>query len=205
MVINLEWGAFGDQQELNDIRTKYDVAVNDNSENINQQTFEKLTSGMYLGELFRLVLIDMIKEELILDGKMPPMLLVQQSLSTEVISLIENDPPGSYKATKEFLLKIGIEKSTDGDCMNIRYAAECISRRSANLVSAGLAVILNRININDIVIGVDGSVYRYHPHYHQLLVNKISELVNSNIQFSIMLSVDGSGRGAAVLSSAVCP
>lgn len=204
MIINLEWGAFGDNNELADIHTVYDKIVDENSENCNQQIFEKMVSGMYLGELLRLVLLDMVREKLIFDGTMPPILNIRQSLTTEVISQIENDPPGTYRATKQFFQKIGVENPTDGDCLNVRYAAECISRRSANLVAAGLSVILNKINETDVTIGVDGSVYRYHPHYHQLLMNKISELVNDNIKYDIMLSEDGSGRGAAVLASAVC-
>lgn len=204
MIINLEWGAFGDNNELTFIHTMYDKIVDENSENPTQQIFEKMISGMYLGELLRLVLLDMVKEGLVFDGKMPSILNIRESITTEVISLIENDPPGTYTATRQFLRKIEVENPTDGDCMNIRYAAECISRRSANLVAAGLSVILNKINNNDVTIGVDGSVYRYHPYYHQLLVDKISELVNSNMKFDIMLSEDGSGKGAAVLASAVC-
>lgn len=204
MIINLEWGAFGDNSELDYIHTIYDKIVDENSENPTQQIFEKMISGRYLGELLRLLLIDMIKEGLIFDGQKPSSLNVYQSLTTEVISLIENDPPGTYKATRSFLQQIEVKNPTDGDCMNVRYAAECISRRSANLVAAGLSVILNKMNNSDVTIGVDGSVYRYHPYYHQLLVDKINELVNSNIKFDIMLSEDGSGRGAAVLASAVC-
>jgi len=203
MIINLEWGAFGDNNELDGIYTKYDKIVDNNSENCNQQIFEKMVSGMYLGELLRLVLIDMVNEELILDGKMPEIFNIHQSITTEVISLIENDPPGTFKAIRHFLQEIGVINPTDGDCMNIRYAAECISRRSAHLVAAGLTVILKKMNDDDVTIGVDGSVYRYHSHYHQLLMDKISELLNDSIKFKIMLSEDGSGRGAAVLASAV--
>lgn len=203
MIINLEWGALGEKDELKDYLTIYDKLVDDSSENCRQQIFEKMISGMYLGELLRLLLLDMIRNELLFDGKVPAVFNVKNSLTTEVISIIENDPPGTYRAMRKFLKKIGVEHSSDGDCMNIRYAAECITRRSANLVAAGLAVLLNKINEKDVTIGVDGSVYRYHPFYHQLLVDKIHELVKSDIKFNIMLSQDGSGRGAAVLASAV--
>jgi len=203
MIINLEWGAFGENNELKDLYTTYDKFVDDNSENRTEHIFEKMISGMYLGELLRLLLLDITKDELIFDGEIPAILTTRNSLTTEVISLIENDPPGTYIATRQFLQKIGVENPTDGDCMNVRYAAECITRRSAYLVAAGIAVILNRINEKDVVIGVDGSVYRYHPFYHQLLIDKINELVQPDIKFNIMLSKDGSGRGAAVLASAV--
>jgi len=203
MIINLEWGTFGENDELKEFHTIYDKLIDDSSLNPTQQIFEKMISGMYLGELLRLVLLDMIRDKLIFDGKMPAIFHTSYSLTTEVISLIENDPPGTYTATRQFLKKIGVENPTDGDCMNIRYAAECITRRSAHLVAAGLAAILNKMNEKDVTIGVDGSVYRYHPFYHQLLVDKINELVKSDIQFNIMLSKDGSGRGAALLASTV--
>lgn len=204
MIINLEWGSFGDNNELCDFHTKYDKIVDANSENPCQQIFEKMVSGKYLGELLRLILLDMIKEELIFDGVIPKILNTPQTLTTSIISLIESDPPGNYTSTRKFLREIGVDNSTDGDCMNIRYAAECLSRRSAHLVAAGLTVVLNRINNNDVTIGVDGSVYRFHPFYHRLLVDKINELVNNGIKFDIILSEDGSGRGAAILASAVC-
>lgn len=203
MIINLEWSAFGDNNELQDFHTTYDKIIDDNSVNRNQQIFEKMVSGMYLGELLRLVLLDMIKNELIFDGQTPTILNKRHALTSEIISLIESDPPGTNTATKSFLEKIGVKNPTDGDCMNVRYASECISRRSAHLVAAGLSVILNKMNEKDVIIGVDGSVYRYHPFYHQLLTDKINELVNKDIKFGILLSEDGSGKGAAVLASAV--
>lgn len=204
MIINLEWGAFGDNDELEDFLTKYDKVVDENSENAKQQIFEKMIAGMYLGELLRLLLLDLIKEGLIFDGKIPNMLNTYQSLTTEVISIIESDPPGTFTTTRQCLREIGVENPSDIDCFNVRYATECISRRSAHLIAAGLAVMLNKMNEKDTVIGVDGSVYRYHPFFHQLLVDKIKELVNPGIHFEIVLSEDGSGKGAAVLASAVC-
>lgn len=203
MIINLEWGAFGDNKELQGFLTCYDRHIDINSENRGQQTFEKMVSGMYMGELLRLLLIDLIEAGLIFDGNMPAILETNKIISTEVISTIESDPPGTYNGLRQFLQNIGMENPTDGDCMNIRYAAECVSRRSAHLVAAGLAVILNKMNRNDVTIGVDGSVYKYHPFYHQLLVNKVNELLKPGIKFDIMLSEDGSGKGAAVLASSV--
>lgn len=203
MVINLEWGAFGDDKELQELHTTYDRQIDHDSENRGQQTFEKMVSGMYMGELLRLLLIDLVETGLIFDGNMPPRLNTFKIITTDVISTIESDPPGTYNGVKQFLRNIGVENPTDGDCMNTRYLAECISRRSAHLVAAGLAVILNKMNEKDVIIGVDGSVYRYHPFYHQLLINKLNELVNPGIKFDIMLSEDGSGRGAAILASSV--
>ena len=40
-------------------RTKYDVIIDKESPRPGQQTFEKMIAGLYLGELFRLVCLDL--------------------------------------------------------------------------------------------------------------------------------------------------
>lgn len=204
MVINLEWGAFGDKGELDHLVTDYDRAVDAGSANPGRQTFEKMVSGMYLGELFRLLLLDMARNGLILDGRVPDALRTPHSITTKAVSTVESDVPGTYAASRRWCLKqLGVDGATDSDLMNVRYAAQCVSRRSAELVAAGLAVLLDRMDDRDVTVGVDGSVYRLHPYYHQLLVNKVNELVKGK-SVKVMLSEDGSGRGAAVLAAAVC-
>jgi len=43
-----------------------------------------------------------------------------------LLSLIENDLSGTYVSTRQFIQNIGVANPTDGDCMNVRYATECI-------------------------------------------------------------------------------
>ncbi len=52
MIINMEWGAFGDKKDLLK-RTKMDILLDENSKNAGNQLFEKMISGMYLGEIIR--------------------------------------------------------------------------------------------------------------------------------------------------------
>ena len=54
MIVNTEWGAFGDNKELDFIRTKWDEAVDAGSLNPGKQTFEKMISGMYMVHDFKL-------------------------------------------------------------------------------------------------------------------------------------------------------
>ena len=65
MVINTEWGAFGDNGELDFVVTKWDRAVDEMSVNPGKQIFEKMISGMYMGELIRQVIVDLMKDDLI--------------------------------------------------------------------------------------------------------------------------------------------
>jgi hexokinase len=58
MIINTEWGAYNESSVLP--ITKYDQALDRASSNPKSQIFEKMISGMYLGEITRLILMDLI-------------------------------------------------------------------------------------------------------------------------------------------------
>ena len=53
MIVNTEWGGFGNQGELDFILTKWDRRVDATSVNPGKQIFEKVISGMYMGEVVR--------------------------------------------------------------------------------------------------------------------------------------------------------
>lgn len=58
IAINCEWGAFDNGRKVLP-RTKYDRQIDEDSPRPGQQTFEKMVAGLYLGEVFRLALVDM--------------------------------------------------------------------------------------------------------------------------------------------------
>ncbi|KAJ9593058.1 hypothetical protein L9F63_027701, partial [Diploptera punctata] len=109
-----------------------------------------------------------------------------------------------YEHCSKFLKKLGLNHATDQDCSNVRYICECVSRRAAHLVSAGVATLVNKIAQESVTVGIDGSVYRFHPHFHDLIMEKMADLVTPGIKFDIMLSEDGSGRGAALVAAVAC-
>lgn len=200
VVINTEWGAFGDFGSLEFIRTSYDREVDHHSINPGNQLFEKMLSGMYLGELVRLVLVKLATSGLIFNGKVSDLLNTRYQFLTKFVSEIESEPTDSVTVIREILHEIGIENPSDEDCVNVRYACESVSRRSAHLVSAALAVLILKMGDPDITIGVDGSVYRFHPKFHDLMMEKITELIPPSFRFKFILSEDGSGRGAALVA-----
>lgn len=48
VIINTEFGAFGEKGSLNEIRTVYDKDVDENSINAGNQLFEKMISGKFI-------------------------------------------------------------------------------------------------------------------------------------------------------------
>lgn len=53
--------------------------------------FEKMVSGLYMGELVRLILVKMAKEQLLFRGKSAAELLTTGSFKTNYIYTIDND------------------------------------------------------------------------------------------------------------------
>lgn len=60
IAINCEWGAFDNEHAVLP-RTPYDIIIDKDSPRPGQQTFEKMVAGLYLGEIFRLALLDLVK------------------------------------------------------------------------------------------------------------------------------------------------
>merc|ERR1711936_761661 len=112
MVVNTEWGAFGDNGELDFIKTKWDENVDQMSVNPGKQIFEKMISGMYMGELVRQVLVDLMKDDLIFVGADREKLLERGSFYTRYASEIESDPVGDYTRARFALSQLDIDPDT---------------------------------------------------------------------------------------------
>lgn len=93
-----------------------------------------------------------------------------------------SDKRGSYVNCRQVLDELGLSHATDQDCSNVRYICECVSIRAAHLVSAGVATLINKMGQENVTVGIDGSVYRFHPHFHDLMSEKIAQLVTPGIK-----------------------
>lgn len=212
MIINTEIGAFGSANHCLDfIRTRWDKQLDEGSLNVGQQLFEKMVSGMYLGEIVRTIVVDLMKAG-ILSTQVFGAFTARNSFTTSNISCIELDSPtsASFTHTKSVFESMQISQASVDDCASLHLICSRVSARSAHLVSAVIAALLNRMARRQTVIGVDGSVYRCHPHYKTIVNDKVGTLLplhdsddNSALvkHFRLMLSEDGSGRGAALIAS----
>ena len=131
---------------------------------------------MYLGELVRIILVELTKENLLFDGKGSKKLFTSYSFQTSYISSIESDTKHDYTHAYKVMKKMEIENFSDEDCENIRLICSRVSTRAAHLVAAAVATILNKMKRPRTTVGIDGSLYRFHPHFHDLLEQKIAEL-----------------------------
>ncbi|XP_030649136.1 hexokinase-2-like [Chanos chanos] len=204
MCINTEWGGFGDDGSLRDIQTEFDVTVDKESINPGVHTFEKMISGMYLGEIVRLVLIKLAQDKLLFGGETSEALLTPESFETRYISEIEEEGTGLERA-REILTDLGLTVGP-GDCEIVHLVCDTLSTRSAQLCGAALAAITNRMRVTrglerfQTTVGVDGTVYLKHPHYSERLEDTV-RLLAPKCDISFLVSEDGSGKGAAMVTA----
>lgn len=90
MIINCEWGAFDNKHAVLP-RTQYDVIIDKESPRPGQQSYEKMIAGLYLGELFRLVLLDLHTHQgvKIFEGQDASKLKKPYTLDSSFLSAIE--------------------------------------------------------------------------------------------------------------------
>uniref|UniRef100_A0A665UPR9 Hexokinase-2 n=1 Tax=Echeneis naucrates TaxID=173247 RepID=A0A665UPR9_ECHNA len=204
MCVNTEWGGFGDDGALADFITDFDRDVDAASNNPGKQIFEKMVSGMYLGELVRLVVLKMAKKGLLFDGYVSSALRTKGTITTGQVAAMEEYKNGLTN-TKNILTSLDLNPSAD-DCVAVQHISTIVSFRSSNLVAAGLAAILMRIKENQnlrtlrITVGVDGTVYKTHPQYPKRLHKVVRRLLpECHVRF--VLSDSGSSIGAAMVTA----
>jgi hexokinase len=166
IAINCEWGAFDNEHKILP-RTKYDIIIDKDSPRPGQQAFEKMIAGLYLGELFRLVLVDLHEQphvQLFQDQDISA-LQKPYSLDASFLSDVENDPFENLEETSDnFVAKLKIQP-TRPELELIRRLAELIGTRSARLSACGVAAICKKKGYKTCHVGADGSVFNKYPHF----------------------------------------
>ncbi|XP_013859515.1 hexokinase-2 [Austrofundulus limnaeus] len=206
MCINTEWGGFGDDGSLDDFLTEFDREIDRTSINRGVHTFEKMISGMYLGDIVRLVLKKLTEDKLLFKGKVSDALCTAGKFETKFISDIEKpDTKIGIENTRKILTDLKLDFDTV-DLHVVHLVCQTISKRSAHLCAAALATIANRIRENrglerlKSTVGVDGTVYRKHPTFSEELQKKVKTLA-PECELTFLISEDGSGKGAALVTA----
>ncbi|XP_042355881.1 hexokinase HKDC1-like [Plectropomus leopardus] len=204
MCINTEWGGLGDDRSLDDIITPYDIEVDQNSLNPGKQRFEKLTSGMYLGEVVRQVLLDLTSGGLLFRGHVTEALKTSGIFQTQYLSQIESDRLALLQV-RSVLQQLGLDSTCD-DSIIVKEVCGTVSRRAAQLCGAGMAAVVDKIRENrgldhlNITVGVDGALYKLHPHFSRVL-QETARVLAPQCNVTFLPSEEGSGKGAALITA----
>ncbi|XP_017483813.1 PREDICTED: putative hexokinase HKDC1 [Rhagoletis zephyria] len=219
VLVNMECGAFGDNECIDFVRTKYDRQLDQASLFPKSFTFEKYLGGQFLGETLRLILLDLVEHRLLLGGLATEQLRTVNSIKTSAISEIEAEGrEESLRATAGLLQSLGYRSPSAADLATVQWATARVSIRVASLLAAVVATLVRRMKRPRTVVAVDGSVYKRHPKMRLLMADFIDELLlpptatDGNGQLSSSSSFprqrveligaeDGSGKGAGIAAA----
>lgn len=146
VVINTEWGGFDDDDD--DARllpvTQYDIDLDQSSLHPGEQRYEKMLSGMYLGELFRRAVLSAYEDTSQRPGgnANSPILRPWQ-VPTSLLSLLAEDSSESHMQSREALeaaLEFG--SLTMEEVQGMRQIAAAISKRAARLAGIAISAVI---------------------------------------------------------------
>nr|KAF6346660.1 hexokinase 3 [Pipistrellus kuhlii] len=207
MCINMEWGAFGDDGSLDTLSTCFDARVDQASINPGKQRFEKMISGMYLGEIVRHILLHLTSLGVLFRGQQTPSLQTRDIFKTKFLSEIESDTL-ALRQVRAILEDLGLPLTSD-DALMVLEVCQAVSQRAAQLCGAGVAAVVEKIRENrgleelSVSVGVDGTLYKLHPHFSRLVAATVQELA-PRCAVTFLQSEDGSGKGAALVTAVAC-
>ncbi|KAK7512875.1 hexokinase-domain-containing protein [Phyllosticta citricarpa] len=206
MAINCEWGAF-DNEHVVLPRTKYDVIIDKESPRPGQQSFEKMIAGLYLGEVFRLVLVDLHSDPAahLFEGQDISKLKKAYTMDASFLATIEEDPFENLSETADlFQNKLGLVLNKP-ELELCRRLAELIGTRAARLSACGVAAICKKKGWKEAHVGADGSVFNKYPHFKSRGAQALREVFDwpkgQKDLIEILPAEDGSGVGAALIAA----
>ncbi|KAJ1335938.1 hexokinase [Microdochium nivale] len=226
MVINTEWGSFDNQ--LNVLpNTSYDIELDHKSVNPGIQLFEKRVSGMFLGEIVRLVIVELINNPNVAFFKddnsstndlkstttiAPSSSIFQQwGLDSAIMSVAAADSTSEFFSLRQELEKqLQIYSASLEDAKAFKEIAYAVGRRAARLAAVALgAVVLQSGKLTEttdevIDIGVDGSLVEHYPYFRDMIYEGLSAIEGIGAEGAkrvrIGIAKDGSGVGAALIA-----
>ncbi|GAA0155739.1 kinase [Lithospermum erythrorhizon] len=209
MVINMEWGNFKSSHLP---LSEYDHALDAESLNPGEQIFEKMTSGMYLGEILRRVLLRMAEEAALFGEEVPAKLKIPFVLRTPEMSAMHHDTSSDLRVVGDKLKNILKAPSTSLKTRRLVVElCNIIATRGSRLAAAGMLGILKKLGKDTVkegtpertVIAMDGGLYEHYTEYSKCLENTLKELLGEELSAHVEMvhSNDGSGIGASLLAA----
>lgn len=204
MVVNTEWGAVDNKRKYLPV-SPFDNKLDRKSINPRKQAFEKMVSGMYLGEIVRNILLWLIDLSLLFDGYSTESLNAHYGFDTALVSAIEDAK--STDEVKAVLTKecgVPAELIKEKDVELVKWACKLVASRAASLSACAVAAVVEHtkaFEIGETVdVGVDGSVAEFLPFFEERLRAALKHILGEEGEKRVIIGLakDGSGVGAAL-------
>ncbi|KAK9916707.1 hypothetical protein WJX75_006056 [Coccomyxa subellipsoidea] len=212
MVVNTEWGNF---TAASLPITQADREMDETTPNAGEYHFEKMVSGMYMGEVARRIILQLAEDAQLFGPSVPDELRVPWALSTPALSKIAEDDSWVLSGTAQILaddLHLPASRCTYSACSTVKEVCLMVSRRSAALVAACLAGLLRHIGrdgshggMQATTVAVDGGLFEHFDAYRGFLRDYLDLLLTPEVSAMVQLKRirDASSMGSAYLAAAV--
>ncbi|KAL2522621.1 putative hexokinase-like 2 protein [Forsythia ovata] len=204
MIVNMQWGNFSSSHLP---FTEFDASLDDESSNPGSRMFEKLISGMYLGEIVRRVLLKMAQETALFGDWVPPKLATPYLLRSPDMAAMHQDTSEDFETVDEKLNEIfGINNSTPMAREIVAEVCDVVAERGARLVGVGIVGIvkkLGRIANKKSVITIEGGLYEHYRVFRNYLHSSVWEVLGSDLSDNVIIENchGGSGAGSIFLAA----
>lgn len=203
-VYNSEIGSFGDNGELEDILTSFDRVVHNGemSTHKGEQILEKMITGKYLAELFRLICKDLIDTGVLFNGISSEIFDRVGKIPRNFLSQIINAGKEGLNHVQDVLINLEIA-AMYADAEAVVKIAEALVHRAAKLAAAAVVGVLKSSNENKRLVSItfDGSLWKSFPYLSERIRKEASKLIDPETELQFRTSFDGSAKGAAFIAA----
>lgn len=202
--INTEFGAYNNTRQMLPL-TNFDEDVDRMSTRPGTHVYEKMIAGLYLGELYRLILLRLHRLGMLLTEHDISALKQPNTIDASFLSVAEADMTQSLEQMRDlFKNKLGIELNSD-ELRVCRYLVELVGTRAARLYACGIAALCRRRKMERGKVGVDGAVFHHYTHFKERARHALREILDWPQDVEDYVSFhdaeDGSGMGAAIVAA----
>jgi hexokinase len=169
MVLNTEWCNISAKYLPTN---QYDIVMDDESNNKSIHAFEKMTTGMYLGEIVRLILLDLVDRKILsFDIEDEECLLgVPYQFDTSYMYVCEADDDNleGTRVVLEEMCRTGETKLVDREI--VKKVCDLVGQRAAVLLGASIAGVVEHMINYGIGLDYDGDGFAICKYFFFLLL-----------------------------------
>lgn len=154
------WGTFGEQNNsLSEYNAAFDFVLDAESKNKGQKLFEKVVSDVYLIDIVWRVIISMIAEGTLFNGKLPPT-MDKDTFVTVIGCIVDNKCDTECEAVMRLLDQLSVPVNAK-DLATLSKVTSIVYQRAAKFVAVGIAAVLREIKEEECRVIVVGTSRLY--------------------------------------------
>jgi len=119
------------------------------------------------------------------EGRTMTAMTTEYALKAKHLWIVDSDRSPSHGGVRAVLTDVlNVTDPSDMDCQLFQYVCRCVTKRSANLIAAGLSVVLRRTGF-PVTVVMAGSAFKTHSEYALTVGSKARQLTHQQSKFTL--------------------